>query len=191
VLHKLTERETDASAGTRSRLIDRFAVGKHTFRSVVTRRQTANRLPGAFTATTASRPGQQVQIDSTPIDVMVLAAEGVPVKADLTIVVDVTTRTICAAVLLPVSDRISVDGDEHLVDGLSRAGRLVRAGAAGRAAATPQRCQEVSLCAASAADGAAGLPVRRVSGPEARLIAVFLSTIGPRNAQRTLEMCAG
>lgn len=130
VLRELIAAETDASTGTRSRLmrraektveqrfgpgtvplpgktafyalIDRLAVGRHTFGSAVTRRQTSNRPTGAFTATAAARPGEQVQIDSTPIDVMVLAADGVPVRADLTIAVDVATRTICAAVLRPV-----------------------------------------------------------------------------------------
>uniref|UniRef100_UPI003F492F7B Mu transposase C-terminal domain-containing protein n=1 Tax=Amycolatopsis sp. CA-096443 TaxID=3239919 RepID=UPI003F492F7B len=133
VLRELIAEETDASTGTRSRLmrravkrlkerhgagtvpmpgrsafyalIDRLAAGRHTFGSAVTRRQTANRPKGVFTPTFASRPGQQVQIDSTPIDVMVLAADGVPVRADLTIAVDVATRTICAAVLRPVGTK--------------------------------------------------------------------------------------
>jgi hypothetical protein len=47
----------------------------------VTRRQTANRPAGAFTTTPAARPGEQVQIRFTPIDVLVLAADGVPVRA--------------------------------------------------------------------------------------------------------------
>ncbi len=51
------------------------------------------------------RPGEQIQIDSTPIDVMVLAADGVPVRADLTIAVDVATRSICAGVLRPVGTK--------------------------------------------------------------------------------------
>jgi transposase InsO family protein len=133
VLRELIAAETDASTGTRSRLmrraaklleqrhgpgtvpgpgktafyalIDRLAVGRHTFGSAVTRRQSANRPAGAFTATFAARPGEQVQIDSTPIDVMILAADGVPVRADLTIAVDVATRTICAAVLRPVGTK--------------------------------------------------------------------------------------
>ncbi|GGP84486.1 hypothetical protein [Saccharothrix coeruleofusca] len=133
VLREMIAAETDLSTGTRSRLIrrvtkrveelhgegvvplpgrsafyelvDRLTVGWHTFGSAVTRRQTANRPSGAFTETDASRPGEQVQIDSTPIDVMVLAADGVPVRADLTIAVDVATRTICAAVLRPVGTK--------------------------------------------------------------------------------------
>ena len=87
------------------KLIDALATGRHTFGSAVTRRQTANRPQGMFTPTLAARPGEQVQIDSTPIDVMVLLDDGVPVRADLTIAVDVATRTICAAVLRPVGTK--------------------------------------------------------------------------------------
>lgn len=86
-------------------MIDAVATGRHTFGSAVTRRQTANRPQGMFTPSFAARPGEQVQIDSTPIDVMVLLDNGVPVRADLTIVVDVATRTICAAVLRPVGTK--------------------------------------------------------------------------------------
>jgi len=66
-------------------LVDRLATGKHTFGSAVTRRQMANRPAGAFTPTFAARPGEQVQIDSTPIDVMVLLDTGLPARADLTV----------------------------------------------------------------------------------------------------------
>ena len=86
-------------------LVDRLSVGLHTFGSAVTRRQLANRPDTAFTPTLASRPCEQVQFDSTPIDVMVLAVDGVPVRAHLTIAMDVATRTICAAVLRPVGTK--------------------------------------------------------------------------------------
>ncbi|MEV1005686.1 hypothetical protein [Nonomuraea sp. NPDC050202] len=87
------------------RLIDTLSTGRHTFGSAVTRRQLANRPQGPFTPTLADRPGEQVQIDSTPLDVMVLLDSGVAVRADLTIAVDVATRTICAAVLRPVGTK--------------------------------------------------------------------------------------
>ncbi|BBZ57008.1 DDE-type integrase/transposase/recombinase [Mycolicibacterium phocaicum] len=87
------------------RLIDALATGRHSFGSAVTRRQTANRPAGMFTPSFAARPGEQVQIDSTPIDVLVLLDDGTPARADLTIVVDVATRTICAAVLRPVGTK--------------------------------------------------------------------------------------
>ncbi|MDQ2739581.1 MAG: integrase, partial [Actinomycetota bacterium] len=133
VVRELIAAETDTSTGTRSRLIrrvskaveeahgpgavplpsrttfyrliDALATGRHTFGSAVTRRQTANRPQGVFTPSYAMRPGEQVQIDSTPIDVLVLLDNGVPARADLTIAVDVATRTICAAVLRPVGTK--------------------------------------------------------------------------------------
>lgn len=87
------------------RLIEVLASGRHSFGSAVTRRQMANRPAGVFTPSFAARPGEQVQIDSTPIDVLVLLDDGTPARADLTIVVDVATRTICAAVLRPVGTK--------------------------------------------------------------------------------------
>jgi putative transposase len=133
VIAELVEAETDTSTGTRSRLIrrvvkrveeiygpgvvplpgkttfckaiDAVETGRHTFGSAVTRRQTANRPEGVFTPSFAARPGEQVQIDSTPTDVMVLLDNGTPARADLTIAVDVATRTIAAAVLRPVGTK--------------------------------------------------------------------------------------
>jgi putative transposase len=133
VVRAVVDAETDTSTGTRSRLIrrvvkkleetagpgvvplpgkttfykviDAVATGRHTFGSAVTRRQTSNRLQGVFSPSFAARPGEQVQIDSTPIDVLVLLDNGVPVRADLTIAVDVATRSVCAAVLRPVGTK--------------------------------------------------------------------------------------
>ncbi|MGW7095483.1 Mu transposase C-terminal domain-containing protein [Streptomyces sp. NPDC054874] len=96
------------STRTLYKLIDALATGRHAFGSAVTRRQTANRPAGPFTPTFADRPGDQVQIDSTPLDVMVVLDSGVTARADLTIAVDVATRTICAAVLRPMGTK-SVD----------------------------------------------------------------------------------
>jgi putative transposase len=132
-IREVLDAETETSTGTRSRLIRRvmknleeehgpgmvplpgrstfyklvevLATGRHTFGSAVTRRQTANRPQGVFTPSFAARPGEQVQIDSTPIDVLVLLDNGTPARADLTIAVDVATRTICAAVLRPVGTK--------------------------------------------------------------------------------------
>ncbi|MFE4917071.1 Mu transposase C-terminal domain-containing protein [Streptomyces sp. NPDC056652] len=93
------------SKNTFYKLVDALSTGRHSFGSAVTRRQTANRPQGPFTPTFADRPGEQVQIDSTPLDVMVVLDSGLTARADLTIAVDVATRTICAAVLRPVGTK--------------------------------------------------------------------------------------
>jgi Mu transposase, C-terminal/Homeodomain-like domain len=90
------------SARTFYRLLGVLSAGRHTFGSAVTRRQTANRPAGAFTATIAARPGEQVQMDGTPLDVMAVMDDGLPDRPELIAAVDVATRTICAAVLRPV-----------------------------------------------------------------------------------------
>lgn len=132
-IKEVLDAETDATTGTRSRLIRRVAkkleaehgpgvvplpsrsafyrllgnltTGRHTFGSAVTRRQTANRPKAMFTPSFAARPGEQVQIDSTPIDVLVLLDNGTTARADLTIAVDIATRTVGAAVLRPVGTK--------------------------------------------------------------------------------------
>ncbi len=87
------------------KLIDTLAAGRHTFGSAVTRRQTANRPSGMFTPSFAARPGEQVQIDSTPLDVLVMLEPGLQARAELTAAVDVATRTVCAAVLRPAGTK--------------------------------------------------------------------------------------
>ena len=66
------------STATFYRLLDVLSAGRHTFGSAVTRRQTANRPDGAFTPITAARPGEQVLMDGTPLDVMAIMDDGVP-----------------------------------------------------------------------------------------------------------------
>jgi putative transposase len=87
------------------KLIDALSAGRHTFGSAVTRRQLANRPAGVFTSSFAARPGEQVQIDSTPLDVLVMLEPGVTARADLTAAVDIATRTICAAILRPAGTK--------------------------------------------------------------------------------------
>ena len=86
-------------------LIGVLAGGRHSFGAATTRRSLANRPPAPFTPTLATRPGELVQIDSTPLDVMVLLDSGVPGRPELTMVVDVATRTIAAAVLRPAGTK--------------------------------------------------------------------------------------
>ncbi|TPN00859.1 DDE-type integrase/transposase/recombinase [Mesorhizobium sp. B2-3-3] len=55
----------------------------------------------AFTPAMALRPGEQVQIDTTRLDVLALFDDGRLARPELTIAVDVATRSILAAVLCP------------------------------------------------------------------------------------------
>ncbi|WP_280368414.1 Mu transposase C-terminal domain-containing protein, partial [Nocardia abscessus] len=90
------------SQATFYRLLDVLAAGKHTFGSAVTRRSTANTPDRVYTRTSAARPGEQVLLDATPLDVMAVMDDGVLGRAELVLAVDVATRTICAGVLRPV-----------------------------------------------------------------------------------------
>jgi len=55
----------------------------------------------AFTPTRALRPGEQVQVDTTRLDVLALFDDGTLARPELTIAIDVATRAILAAVLRP------------------------------------------------------------------------------------------
>lgn len=78
-----------------------MSTGQHTFGSARTRRSLAKRPDGPFGTVTAVRPGEWMQIDSTPIDVRVVLDNGMIDRAELTWLIDVATRTIAAAMLRP------------------------------------------------------------------------------------------
>ncbi|MCE3551949.1 Mu transposase C-terminal domain-containing protein [Pseudonocardia sp. RS11V-5] len=96
---------TMPSRTTFYRLVNSLSAGKHTLGAATTRRSAANRPEGPFTATWAARPGQQVQIDSTPLDVMAVFDDGHARRVELTAAVDVATRTLCAVILTPTSTK--------------------------------------------------------------------------------------
>jgi len=87
------------------RLINALAEGGHAFGAATTRRSQANRPATPFTPGMAARPGEVVQIDTTPLDVLAVLDDGVTGRVELTIAVDVATRTICAAVLQPAGTK--------------------------------------------------------------------------------------
>jgi putative transposase len=101
----LAERHGEAVAmPSRSAFYRLFAVvaaGQHTTGSARTRRSLANRPDRPFGQVTAARPGELMQIDSTPLDVAVRLADGVVGRVELTGMVDLATRSITAAVLRP------------------------------------------------------------------------------------------
>lgn len=83
------------------RLLAALEGGQHTFGAATTRRSLANRPDAPFGSVCAARPGELVQIDTTPLDVMAVLDDGVTGRVELTMLVDLATRTICSGVLRP------------------------------------------------------------------------------------------
>ena len=135
VVRRLLDEETDMSTGTVSRLrrrvekalvaeygstgapavpaqatfyrlVNRLTEGRHTFGSARTRRSLAKQPDGPFGAVTVARPGEMVEIDSTPLDVRVVLDDGVVDRVELTGMVDSATRSIVAAVLRPTTKAV-------------------------------------------------------------------------------------
>ncbi|KJS52910.1 integrase [Streptomyces rubellomurinus subsp. indigoferus] len=83
------------------RLVERLTKGTHATGSARTRRSKAHGASAPFGELTVSAPGEVVQIDSSPLDVLVRLDNGVVGKVELTGMIDVATRTVTAAVLRP------------------------------------------------------------------------------------------
>lgn len=93
------------SRSTFYRLINDLSEGQHSFGQATTRRSQARRPEAPFVPTMAARPGEIVQIDTTPLDVLAVLDDGVTGRVELTIAVDVASRTLCAAVLRPAGTK--------------------------------------------------------------------------------------
>ncbi|GAB2797876.1 DDE-type integrase/transposase/recombinase [Streptomyces chlorus] len=91
------------SRATLYRLYSKLATGTHATGSARTRRSVNARPPGPFGEVPASAPGELMQIDSTPLDVLVRLDDGIAEKVELTAMVDIATRSITAAVLGPTT----------------------------------------------------------------------------------------
>lgn len=78
---------------------------RHSFGDAITRRSQANRPDRAFGHQDPVRPGQLTEIDSTPLDLMVLFPDGEAGRVDLTALLDIATRSVCAAILRPVATK--------------------------------------------------------------------------------------
>ncbi|UAK39187.1 Mu transposase C-terminal domain-containing protein [Gordonia bronchialis] len=87
--------------------------GEHTFGEASTRRSLANSPDRAFGKIRQLYPGQELQLDSTPLDALVLTPDGRTERADLALAIDVATRTIASAILRPKAAS-SVDATELL-----------------------------------------------------------------------------
>jgi transposase InsO family protein len=88
------------------RLFGTLAHGRHVTGSASTRRSLAGRPEGAFGSLAVAAPGEVVQIDSTPLDVLVLLDDGVPGRVEMTGLIDVATRVVPAAVLRPTTKAV-------------------------------------------------------------------------------------
>jgi putative transposase len=83
------------------RLLAGVSAGKHPLGSARTR-QTLGRQPDRpFGTVTAFRPGQWVQIDSSPLNIAARLDNGMTDRPELTWMIDLATRSIPAAVLRP------------------------------------------------------------------------------------------
>ena len=91
------------SRRTLYRLFGRLQAGLDTTGLAKTRRSLAARPEGPFGQVAVTAPGDLMQIDSTPLDVLVRLDNGVPDRVDLTGIIDVATRTVTAAVLRPTT----------------------------------------------------------------------------------------
>jgi transposase InsO family protein len=88
------------------RLFGTLSRGRHVTGSASTRRSLAGRPGGMFGSLPVAAPGEVVQIDSTPLDVLVLLDDGVPGRVELTGMIDVATRVVPAAVLRPTTKAV-------------------------------------------------------------------------------------
>jgi hypothetical protein len=111
----LSDREP--SRATMFRLFSRLSAGRHTTGSAVTRRGLAGRPQRMFAQAHPAAPGELMEIDSTPLDVLVLLDDGVPGRVELTGLIDVATRTVPAAVISPTAK--SVDASVLLARALT------------------------------------------------------------------------
>jgi hypothetical protein len=85
------------------RLFSSLSAGRHTTGSARTRRSLAARPDGPFGTLQPSAPGELMEIDSTPLEVLVRLGDGVEGRVELTARIDVATRTVTAAVLQPTA----------------------------------------------------------------------------------------
>lgn len=112
IMHRVRQLHGDdvrmPSRATFYRLLDSEERGRFSFGSAKTRESLALQPDREFGSRTALRPGELVEMDSTRIDVMMRFDENTVGRPELTILIDVATRSILAA-LLRVEGTKSVD----------------------------------------------------------------------------------
>ncbi len=100
--HRLTD-DNVAMPGKTSwyELLKRVDRGEHITGDATSRRSHANSPDRAFNKIVALFPGEEVQLDSTRLDAMVLMADGQPATVDLAAGIDVATETMLSPILRP------------------------------------------------------------------------------------------
>ncbi len=96
------------SRSTLYRALDNLEKSRHPFGNATTRRTQANRPDRTWGGQAPSRPGELTEVDSTPMDLLVVYPDGSTGRVDLTVMLDIATRTLCAAILRPIATK-SVD----------------------------------------------------------------------------------
>ncbi|MEV6480021.1 TnsA-like heteromeric transposase endonuclease subunit [Streptomyces sp. NPDC051576] len=94
------------SQATLYRLLAKLTQGSPVSSTARNRRSRTHGAKAPFGQWTVFAPGEVVQIDSTPLDVLVRLDDGVVGKVELTGMVDVATRTVTAAVLRPTTKAV-------------------------------------------------------------------------------------
>lgn len=94
------------SKATLHRLVNRLREGKYALGSARARRTRGQQPKRLYGNVQALRPGELVEIDSTPLDVAVILSDGVVGRVELTALVDTATRTIAGAVLRPTTKAV-------------------------------------------------------------------------------------
>lgn len=89
------------SRATLYRLLATVDANRGTFGLASTRRTKANQPGWAFGSATAYTPGAIIEIDSTPLDVLVMYPDGIARRPDLTYGIDLATRSLVGALLAP------------------------------------------------------------------------------------------
>lgn len=93
------------SRATMYRLLAAIGSAGHPFGQATTRRTQSNKPNRTWGRQAPSRPGELVEIDSTPLDVMVVNPDGSTGRVELTLALDIATRTALAAILRPAATK--------------------------------------------------------------------------------------
>jgi hypothetical protein len=111
------------SRATFYRLVERIGIECGTGKDTARRRaDDSNRPEPPFTRAMAIAPGEQVQIDTTQLDVLAIDETGKAVSVELTAAIDVVTRSILAAIIRPKSS-----GTKTAPNSRRHAGRATKA----------------------------------------------------------------